>query len=85
MFESGKMLAGGAADASLWTLISVYLIASGAALLFAKNLSLETVAGRLDARPFARGAAWGATLGMLAVALLLARTGEKAAFIYFQF
>lgn len=85
VFERGKMFAGSVADSSLWILIAAYLIVSSVALALFRNVTLETMAARLAAKPFARGAAWGAALGLIAVAFLLARAGEKSPFIYFQF
>jgi hypothetical protein len=39
----------------------------------------------LRGRPFAHGLLGGGAAGLLVVSILLARTGEKAPFIYFQF
>ena len=61
------------------------MLIAAIAYRISKKFPFEAMAAKLDGKPFARGMAWCAVLGMLAVALLLARTGEKSLFIYFQF
>lgn len=85
VFDHTKMFASSIADASLWAPLAAYLLAAIIALRLSQKSSLEEMITRLAPKPFARGIAWGATLGILAVAILLARTGEKSPFIYFQF
>jgi alginate O-acetyltransferase complex protein AlgI len=85
VFDGGKMLAGGVADASLWILIFAYMLAAAAVSTLTRGLPIDAVVESVKTRPFLRGALWGCALSLLVVALLLARTGEKATFIYFQF
>ncbi len=85
VFDPAKMFGSGVADASLWMPLLAYLLVAAIAYRFSKKFTLEAMAAGLREKPFLRGIAWGGVLGILAVALLLARTGEKSPFIYFQF
>ncbi len=84
-FEPGKMFVGGAADVSLWLLLSIYAVAVIAISIFTKGKSLEHALEGMASKPFAKGLVLGSALGLFVVSLLLAITGEKAPFIYFQF
>ena len=84
-FDHSKMLAGGANDLSIWVLLIVYGVGT---LCFAALRRGETVPAffaSLRSRPFAHGLLGGGAAGLFVVSILLARTGEKAPFIYFQF
>ena len=47
--------------------------------------SVPAFFARMRTRPFAHGLLGGGAAGLLVISILLARTGEKAPFIYFQF
>jgi len=84
-FDSGKVFVGGAADLSVWLLLGVYGIG---VLVFARlrrGASVPEFFAALHTRPFTRGLIAGGAIGLLVVSILLARTGEKMPFIYFQF
>jgi alginate O-acetyltransferase complex protein AlgI len=84
-FDPGKAFAGGAADLSVWLLLAVYGVS---VLCFAGlrgGISAPAFFAALRARPFTRGLIAGSAVGLLVVSVLLARTGEKMPFIYFQF
>ncbi len=84
-FEHGKMFVGGAADVSLWLLLSIYAVAVVAVSVSVKGRPLEPTLQGMAAKPFAKGLVLGCALGLFVISLLLARSGEKAPFIYFQF
>ena len=46
---------------------------------------VQAAVARLDARPLTSGTVWGTSLGLLALALLLAPGTQVQPFIYFQF
>ena len=76
---------GDIADPALW----VMLVGSGVAALVARHATgaapLPEVGAGVAARPFAGGLLWGGSLGVLALAVLLAPGGRARPFIYFQF
>ncbi|MFM8271978.1 MAG: MBOAT family O-acyltransferase [Gemmata sp.] len=79
--DPAKMWSGPWTDPAVWLALALYLALSGAA-----GAVRDQRADRFGARgAFGAGAAWGLRLGTLALAALLAPTGAKAAFIYFQF
>ena len=84
-FDSGKTLVGGAGDVSLWLLLIAYGIGALCFAALRRGKSLPDFFAGLRGRPFLHGLIGGGAVGLLVVSLLLARTGEKAPFIYFQF
>ena len=84
-FDSGKTLVGGADDVSLWLLLIAYGIGALCFAALRRGKSLPDFFAGLRGRPFLHGLIGGGAVGLLVVSLLLARTGEKAPFIYFQF
>jgi D-alanyl-lipoteichoic acid acyltransferase DltB (MBOAT superfamily) len=84
-FDLDKAFAGGTADPALWLLLAGYGVATFAARLLTRAAPLPEVAAQMDVRPFASGVLWGGSLGLLALALLLAPGGQVQPFIYFQF
>jgi alginate O-acetyltransferase complex protein AlgI len=84
-FDIDKAFAGGTADAALWLLLAAYGFAALAAHLLTRGASLPDVAARMDKQPLARGLLLGGSLGMFALALLLAPGKNIQPFIYFQF
>ena len=84
-FDPAKALVGGAGDASLWLLLIAYAIGSLGFAALRRGKSLPDFFAGLRGRPFLHGLIGGGAVGLLVVSLLLARTGEKAPFIYFQF
>ncbi|MGE3804521.1 MAG: MBOAT family protein [Gemmataceae bacterium] len=85
IFESGKILVGGAAELSLWLLLAGY--ACAVPLLhrlvdWAKSAELRE---RPGLRPVVQGVGWGVSFALLLLAFVLSPGGEKAPFIYFQF
>ena len=84
-FDLDKAFVGDIADPALW----VMLVGHGVAALAARSATgaapLPEVGARMAARPFTRGLHWGGSLGVLALAVLLAPGGRARPFIYFQF
>lgn len=79
--DPGKMWSGPWLDPAVWLSLLLYLALAGAA-----RAVRDAVANRPEGlASAAAGAAWGVRFGTLALAALLAPTGAKAAFIYFQF
>jgi D-alanyl-lipoteichoic acid acyltransferase DltB (MBOAT superfamily) len=79
VFDSDKMLVGGARNPSLWLLLAACGVAS------LRDWAWQGwLRGRVP-RPFARGFTWGTALALLVLAVLLAPTGAPPPFIYFQF
>jgi hypothetical protein len=79
--DPGKMWAGPWLDPAVWLALALYLALVWAARRCATRRSTR----RACVRAAAGGAAWGVRFGTLALAALLAPTGAKATFIYFQF
>ena len=76
-----KVWAGPWLDPAVWLAVALY-----AALAWAAHTLRGLSFGRVgEGASAARGAVWGVRLATLALAALLAPTGTKAAFIYFQF
>lgn len=85
VFDAGRMLTGPAADISLWLLLGTYA-AAWLAGRHGIDRALRLTGREGDAAvPFARGFAWGLSLGLLVLAVLLAPSSERPPFIYFQF
>ncbi|HEY4285192.1 MAG TPA: MBOAT family O-acyltransferase [Chthoniobacterales bacterium] len=84
-FEPAKLFAGGAADLSVWLLLGVYAMGVFCFARLRRGASVPEFFAALHTRPFARGLITGGVIGLLIVSILLARTGEKVPFIYFQF
>jgi len=84
-FDWDKAFAGGTADPALWLLLAGYGIAAFAARGLTREAPLPAVAARMELRPFVSGALWGCSLGLTALALLLAPGVQVQPFIYFQF
>jgi len=84
-FDLDKAFAGGTADPALWLLLAGYGGAAFAARLLTRGATLPDIIAHVRIFPFASGALWGASLGMMALALLLAPGGQIQPFIYFQF
>jgi alginate O-acetyltransferase complex protein AlgI len=84
-FDWDKAFAGGSADPALWTLLAAYGVATFAARTMTNSEPVQAAVARLDARPLTSGTVWGASLGLLALALLLAPGTQVQPFIYFQF
>lgn len=78
--DPGKMFAGPWLDPAVWLALILYLALTGAA-----QAVRDAAANRPDGRSAVTGAAWGVRFGTLALAALLAPSGAKATFIYFQF
>ena len=76
---------GDIADPALWVMLVGYGVAALAARRATGAAPLPEVGARVAARPFARGLLWGGSLGVLALAVLLAPGGRARPFIYFQF
>ena len=72
-------LAGGSADASLWSLCGIYAVFA----LAARGVVRAWFDTALP--PLLRGASWGTAVALLGLAILLAPSGPPAPFIYFQF
>ncbi len=83
VFDPGKLLVGNAADLSLWLLLGAY--AAMAIVGQRSGLPLRELAASLDAKPLARGFAWGFGAGLALLAVLLSPSAERPPFIYFQF
>jgi hypothetical protein len=81
----GKRLSGGSADLSVWLLLAVYAISVLSFAGLRRCASVAEFFTALHTRPFTRGLIAGGAIGLLVVSILLARTGEKMPFIYFQF
>lgn len=84
-FESGKLLSGGANDLSIWMLLISYGVATLCFAALRRGTSVPALFADLRGRPFVHGLLGGGAAGLLLVSILLARTGDKAPFIYFQF
>jgi len=80
-----KSFAGGSGEPSLWLMLAGYCAVAMAARYLARGVPLPEVTARMKMHPFASGGLWGTSLGMLALALLLAPGGQTQPFIYFQF
>ncbi len=81
--DAAKMWAGPWTDPAVWATILLY--AALAAAADALRTWAEQGGGKGAAAPTAAGAVWGVRLATLTLAALLAPTGVRAAFIYFQF
>jgi D-alanyl-lipoteichoic acid acyltransferase DltB (MBOAT superfamily) len=86
-FAPDRILVGGAADPSVWSLLAVYaLVTTAARALFgplaAGDLDLDA---RLSESPAWRGIACGVAAAALLLAILLAPSSDAQPFIYFQF
>jgi alginate O-acetyltransferase complex protein AlgI len=80
-FDPTKMWGGPWCDPAVWLAIGLYLGLLGIAETCRR---LATSRGDLQGS-FATGAAWGVRFGTLALAVLIAPSGPKSPFIYFQF
>ena len=78
-------IAGGSADRSLWALLAIYGVAAASAKLCMRSSPVGQFSKLLETRPFMRGIAWGATVGLVVLAIMIAPITERPAFIYFQF
>jgi D-alanyl-lipoteichoic acid acyltransferase DltB (MBOAT superfamily) len=78
--DPGKMWGGPWADPAVWLAIGLYV-----GFVWAADGCRRLAAAGGDRAAFAGGAAWGVRLAALALAVLIAPPGTKAAFIYFQF
>jgi D-alanyl-lipoteichoic acid acyltransferase DltB (MBOAT superfamily) len=84
VFDTDKLLVGGANDASLWLLLAGY----GMAALLAHQcgkMAWQSLREPRRADPLMRGFLWGTAVTLLLLAMILSPGGEKPAFIYFQF
>jgi D-alanyl-lipoteichoic acid acyltransferase DltB (MBOAT superfamily) len=79
--DPAKMWTGPWTDPAVWFALALYLALAGAAGAV-RNQNAEKKGAR---GAFGAGVAWGVRFGTLALAALLAPSGAKAAFIYFQF
>jgi D-alanyl-lipoteichoic acid acyltransferase DltB (MBOAT superfamily) len=80
-FDFAKMFAGPWLDPAVWLAMGLYLGLSWAAQV-TRRMSLSFG----EARPaFGLGAVWGVRLATIALAALIAPTGARSPFIYFQF
>jgi alginate O-acetyltransferase complex protein AlgI len=85
VFDADKILVGGARDLSLWLLIGVYTLAGTIAQSGRVSALGERLRSQPALTPLVRGFACGTGVMLLVIALLLAPTGERPPFIYFQF
>ena len=85
VFDLDKAFTGGSGDPALWLMLAVYCAVAMAARQLTRGAPLPEVIARMKIRPFAHGGLWGGSLGMLALALLLAAGEQILTFIYFQF
>jgi hypothetical protein len=76
---SAPLLAGGAADLSLWALLATYC----ALALTARQFLVTPLDERVS--PFVQGFVGGTAVALFAFAILLAPSGTPPPFIYFQF
>ncbi len=84
--EHGQLFAGGSADLSLWCLLGGYgLLIGGIAQLRQRPAIRDLLAHPEQVAPLYRGFAWGMSVALFLLAILLTPTGEKPPFIYFQF
>ena len=84
-FDPAKAFVGGSADLSVWLMLAVYAISVLCFARLRRGASVPEFFAALHTRPFTRGLIAGGAIGLLVVSILLARTGEKMPFIYFQF
>jgi D-alanyl-lipoteichoic acid acyltransferase DltB (MBOAT superfamily) len=84
-FDSATMFAGGSADRSLWLLLVLYGLVASAGGLMARIPARWWAEVSPAATQFGRGLAWGLSVSLIALALLLSPAGEAPPFIYFQF
>jgi D-alanyl-lipoteichoic acid acyltransferase DltB (MBOAT superfamily) len=82
-FDAGKLLVGDAADLALWLLLGAY--AAVAIVGQSPGLPLRELVARLDAKPLARGFAWGFGASLAVLAVVLAPSEARPPFLYFQF
>ena len=80
--DADKTWVGGAADASLWVALAAY---PALALVGSRALHWLGERTRPLPAPVCRGFAWGFSVALLLLALLLSPGGTAPAFIYFQF
>ena len=85
VFDPSRILPGTAIDAALLVLLLGYGLAwvlahAGLDRMFGIGTSPPA-----STTPFARGCAWGMSFSLLVLAVLLAPSGERPPFIYFQF
>lgn len=84
-FDSDRVLSAVTSNASLWLLLGTYALGAICFAILRRGASVLEFFVTLRGRPFASGVIGGGAIGLLVISLLLARTGEKAPFIYFQF
>ena len=84
-FDPAKAFVGSAADPSVWLLLAVYGIGVFCFARLRRGAAVPEFFASLRHRPFTGGLIAGGAVGLLLVSVLLARTGEKMPFIYFQF
>lgn len=84
-FNGQTLFAGSAGDLSLWLLLGAYTAFAYAIANCRRVPSWRGVLTEPRPAPFAQGVAWGLSVSLLLLALLLSPGGEAPAFIYFQF
>jgi hypothetical protein len=85
VFDLDKALVGGAADASLWSLLLGYAALTWLVTRLGPMPAWSEREIRPTWTPLARGVLWGGGVALLLLALVLSPGGEKPPFIYFQF
>lgn len=85
IFDADKFFAGGSADGPLWALLAGYALATLAAVIVSRAKPLPEAMQHFAPRPLTHGAAWGVSIGILALAGAMQQVGQAPPFIYFQF
>jgi D-alanyl-lipoteichoic acid acyltransferase DltB (MBOAT superfamily) len=85
VFDADKLFVGGSRDLSLWVLLGLYGTLAWLAHQAHGRAWLLGREPQADSAPLARGFAWGTSVTLLLLAVLLAPGGETPPFIYFQF
>ena len=84
-FDSETMFIGLAENGALWIWLVAYALVVFAVSRMSRTPQISGFCAELRGHPLGRGVIWGAAASLLIISLLLARTGERAPFIYFQF
>jgi alginate O-acetyltransferase complex protein AlgI len=84
-FDPNRAWFGGSADASIWLLLIMYAAGALSFAGFRGEAPLPEFFRTLRFRPFTQGLIIGGAIGLLMLSIMLARTGERTPFIYFQF
>lgn len=85
VFDFSTMMKGDAWDISILALLAVYAVFVAAELACKRWRLHERVTRGPVTHPFLQGLAWGISVVLVILAIILAPSGEAPAFIYFQF